>query len=105
MLEDLLLLGGVEGEFSDMIRGRKFLALREMVVVVEENVDACITRDVGKIGAVFSKNYKHQTFPESMGLSEETKEEYIKRCEGLLPSFTGFEVRTQPRVTALRLAD
>jgi len=36
MLEDLLLLGGVEGDFSDMRRGRKFLALREMVVVVEE---------------------------------------------------------------------
>jgi len=38
MLEDLLLLGGVEGDLSDMNRGRKFLALREMVVVVEEEV-------------------------------------------------------------------
>ena len=44
MLEDLLLLGGVEGEFSDMIRGRKFLALREMVVVVEEEGTPDLTR-------------------------------------------------------------
>ena len=33
MLEDLLLLGGVEGDFSDM-RRLEVLALREMVVVV-----------------------------------------------------------------------
>ena len=38
MLEDLLLLGGVEGGCLDITRGRKFLALREMMVVVEEEV-------------------------------------------------------------------
>ena len=68
-------------------------------------IDACLTRDTGKIRSVFSKNYKHQTLPKSMGLPEEGREEYIKRCEGLFPSFTGFEVRTQGQVIALRLAD
>jgi len=68
-------------------------------------VDAYGTRDLSEIGAVSSKDYVHQTLPKSMGLPEEGKEVYTKRLEGLLPSFTNFDVRIQRRVTALRLAD
>jgi len=70
----------------------------------QEWVDAYGTRDIDKISETCSKNYTHQTLPKSMGLSEETKEEYIKRCGGLLPLFTKFEVRIQSRVIAIRLA-
>jgi len=70
-----------------------------------EWIEACLTRDISKIVTVFSENYKHQTSPKSMGLPEEAKEEYIQRFEGLLPSFTKFEVHTQRWITALNLAD
>jgi len=48
--------------------------------------------DLGKIDMVTSKIYKHQTLPKSIGLPEETKEEYIQRLAGTLPLFTKFEV-------------
>ena len=66
-------------------------------------IDAYVTRDIGKIGATLSKNYKHQLLPKSMGLPEEGREEYIKKRGELLPSFTKFEVRIQRRGIALRL--
>jgi len=68
-------------------------------------IDAYTTRDISKIGAVFSRDYRHQTLPKSIGPPEEGREEYIKRCGGLLPSFTKFEVRIQRWVTILRLPD
>ena len=42
-------------------------------------IDAYVALDAEKINTVFSKNYKHQTFPKSLGLPEETKEEYFQR--------------------------
>lgn len=69
-------------------------------------IDAYIALDVGKVDAVFSKNYKHQTLPlKSIGLPEETKEEYTQRYGGLLPVFTKFEVRIQQQMTVFKLAD
>jgi len=56
-------------------------------------IEAYAAIDLGKINVVTSKNYKHQTLPKSIGLPEETKEEYIRRLTGTLPLFTKFEVR------------
>ena len=57
--------------------------------------------DISKIELVLSKNYIHETFPKSIGLPDETKEEYIKRYEEMLSSFTMIEVRIQHRRTAV----
>jgi len=66
-------------------------------------IDAYLTRDIDRIGAVASRDYTHQTLPKSIGLPEERREEYIKRCGGLLPTFTNFEVRIQRRLKTPRL--
>ena len=61
--------------------------------------------DISKIELVLSKNYIHETFPKSIGLPDETKEEYIKRYEEMLSSFTMIEVRIQHRrIAVVRLA-
>ena len=62
-------------------------------------IDAHIARDC-KIDALFSKDYKHQTLPESLGLPEETREEYMKRYEGIIQVVTKMEVCIQRWVTA-----
>ena len=67
-------------------------------------IDAYVAVDVGKIGAVTSKNYKHQALPKSIGLPEETKEEYTKRLAEIFPLIIRFEVRTQHQATAPMLA-
>lgn len=61
--------------------------------VTQKWIDAYVAIDLDKINAVTSKNYKHQTLPKSIGLPEETKEEYTQRLTGMLPLFTKFEVR------------
>ena len=74
--------------------------------VVQKWIDAYVSLDINNLNTVFSKDYKHQTLPKSMGIPEETKDEYIKRYGGVLPLFTKFEVRIQQyRMTALRSAD
>ena len=70
-----------------------FDANTPQLMAAQKWVDAYGTRDIGQIGAVSSKDYQHQTLPKSIGLPEEGRDEYIKRCGGLLPSFTKFEVR------------
>jgi len=66
-------------------------------------IDAYAAIDFGKIDAVTAKNYKHQTLPKSIGLPEETKEEYTKRLSGMLPLFTKFEVRVHHLTAAPEL--
>ena len=74
--------------------------------VVQKWIDAYVSLDISNLDTVFSKDYKHQTLPKSMGIPEETKDEYTKRYGGVLPLFTKFEVRIQQyRMTALRSAD
>jgi len=63
--------------------------------VVQKWIDAYIALDVGKIDPLFSKGYKHQILPKSIGLGEETKEEYAQRFGRVLPVFSKFEVRDQ----------
>jgi len=60
-------------------------------------IDAHLARDCG-IDALFSKDYKHQTLPESLGLPEETREEYMKRYEGIVSTVTEMGVRIQRRM-------
>ena len=73
--------------------------------VLQKCIDAYATLDIGKVEPVLSKNYIHETFPKSIGLPDETKEEYIKsyikRYEEMLSSFTVIEVRIQHRRTAV----
>ena len=66
-------------------------------------IDAYITLDINEIDGLFPKDYKHLTLPKSMGLPEETKEEYLQRYGGFLPAFTKFEVRTKHPAAALQL--
>lgn len=73
--------------------------------VVQKWFDAYISLDINRINALLSKNYKHQTSPKSVGLPEETKEEYIKRLGGMLPVFIKFDVRIQHQATALKFTD
>ena len=72
--------------------------------VTQKWIDAYVAIDLDKINAVTSKNYKHQTLPKSIGLPEETKEEYTRRLAGMLPLFTKFEVRVQHWTTRPKLA-
>ena len=77
--------------------------------VLQKCIDAYATLDISKIEPVLSKNYIHETFPKSIGLPGETKEEYIKRYikryEEMLSSFTMIEVRIQHRrIAVVRLA-
>ena len=48
-------------------------------------IGAYVSLDAGNINMVFSEGYKRQTFPKSLGLPEETKEEYFQRCRGGWP--------------------
>ena len=66
-------------------------------------IDAYNTLDINEIDGLFPKNYKHLTLPKSMGLPEETKEEYLQRYGGFLSVFTKFEVRTKHPTAALEL--
>jgi len=61
--------------------------------VLQKWIDAYVAIDLDEIKAVTSKKYKHQTLPKSIGLPEETKEEYTQRLAVMLPMFTKFEVR------------
>jgi len=61
-------------------------------------IDAHLARD-HKIDTLFSKGYKHQTLPESLGLPEETREEYMKRYEGIVQAVTEMGVRIRQRLT------
>ena len=56
-------------------------------------LDAFESLDASKIGPTLSKNYIHETFPKSIGLPDETKEEYIERYTRTLSSITKIEVR------------
>ena len=67
--------------------------------VVKKWLDAYVARDANKIAPVLSKNYKHQTFSQSVGIPDETKEQHIKRYGGLAPSIASFEVRIQHQST------
>jgi len=60
-------------------------------------IDAYVAIDIDKIDAIHSKNYKHQTSPKSIGLPEETRDEYTQRLRRMFPLFTKFEVRIQHR--------
>jgi len=58
-------------------------------------IDGYVAVDVAEVDAAHSKHYRHQTLPKSIGLPEETREEYVQRLAGWLPLFTQFEVRIQ----------
>ena len=68
-------------------------------------LDAFESLDASKIGPTLSKNYIHETFPKSIGLPDETKEENIKRHEETLCAMSKLEVRTQQQRTVLNLTD
>ena len=61
---------------------------------VKRWIDAYASFDIQKIDSLFSRNFKHQTLPKSLGRAEETREDYIARLGGVLPMFTSFRVRT-----------
>jgi hypothetical protein len=72
---------------------------------VQRWIDAYCSLDLRRIGLLFSKDFKHQTLPRSIGRPEETKEAYLKRFGEVLPMFTSFNVRIGYRRTALELED
>ena len=61
---------------------------------VKRWIDAYASLDIQKIDSLFSRNFKHQTLPKSLGRDEETREDYIVRLGRVLPMFTSFRVRT-----------
>lgn len=61
--------------------------------VAQRWIDAYVALDTNKISTLFSKNYRHQMLPKSIGLPEETEEEYIQRLGVMLPVFVKFDVR------------
>ena len=63
--------------------------------LVKRWVDAYASRDAGKLAPLLSKNYKHQTFPESIGEPDETREEHLQRFGQLGPLMTELYVRVQ----------
>ena len=73
--------------------------------VFQKWIDAFSSLDITEIDPILSKNYIYETFPKSIGLPDETKEEFIKRYKGTLTLFTKIEVRIQHRRTTLKLAD
>ena len=60
---------------------------------VKRWLDAYASRDPNEFDSILSKNYKHRTLPESIGVLEETKEEHIRRYKGFLPTVTKYDVR------------
>ena len=73
--------------------------------VFQKWIDAFSSLDITKIDPILSKNYIHETFPKSIGLPDETKEENIKRHEETLRAMSKLEVRTQQQRTVLNLTD
>ena len=68
-------------------------------------INAYIALDIDGIAKLLPKHHKHQVLPKSIGLPEESKEEYIQRLGGLLASLTDSKVRGQHQTTALKFAD
>lgn len=62
-------------------------------------IDAYIALDMKKISGLLSKNYKHETSPKTLGIPEETKDEYLQRLGGMIPSFIKLDVCAQRRIT------
>ena len=70
---------------------------------LEKLLEAYASLDANNPDPSLSKNYKHETFPKSIGLPEETKEEHIERFKKTLPVLTELAVRIQHRRTAFNL--
>ena len=68
-------------------------------------IDAFDSLDASKIGPILSKNYIHETFPKSIGLPDETKEEHIKRYKETLPAMRKIDVRIRQWRAVFKLAD
>ena len=60
---------------------------------VKKWLDAHVSRNPNNIDSILSKNFKHRTLPDSIGVLEETKEEHIRRYKGFLPTVTKYDVR------------
>lgn len=73
--------------------------------VIKSLFDAWAVLDMNKIGASVSKNFTHQTFPKIADLPEGPRAEYMQKVGGILAMTTKFEVRTQHRRSATKLAD
>ena len=54
------------------------------------------TRDLSDVGQFLAKDFKYQTFPETVNHPEETKGEHLENWGGILASFAKMEVRIQP---------
>ena len=61
--------------------------------VFQKWIDVFPSLDITRIDPFLSRNYIHETFPKSIGLPDETKEEYIERYTRTLSSITKIEVR------------
>lgn len=73
--------------------------------LVKKWIDAYLSLDLREMDKVLAKGYKHEALPKTIGLPEETKEEYMKRYGELLPVFTKYNVCIQRRITTFELAD
>ena len=63
--------------------------------VLQKWLNAFDSLDANNLDPVLSKNYRHETFPKSIGLPEEGKEEHIERYKKTLPSLSKFGVCIQ----------
>ena len=72
--------------------------------LINQWVDAYASCDASKLAPLLSKNYKHQTFPESIGEPDETKEEHIQRFGQLGSLITKLDVRVQRQRTTSKFA-
>jgi len=73
--------------------------------VVKNLLDAYCTLDISKIEPFISKNFKFQTFPETINLPNEGREVHIQRYKGLLAAMAKLEARTTRQRTSFKLAD
>ena len=72
--------------------------------LINQWIDAYASRDASKIAPLLSKDYKHQTFPESIGEPDETKEGHVQRFGQMGSLITKLDVRLQRQRAASKLA-
>ena len=72
--------------------------------LIQQWIDAYASCDASNIAPLLPKNYKHRTFPESIGEPDETKEGHVQRFGQLGSLITKLDVRVQCQRTASKLA-
>jgi len=82
-----------------------FDASTPQLKAVKNWLDAYCTLDMKNVEPLISKNFQYQAFPETPDIPKETGKIHIERYRDIFSAASKFEVCTQHRRTAFKLAD